>query len=120
MVKTVFNSDTGASLMFLPEHIVREYYQQIDGAEQSSELGVWIVACSNSLPSFTTIINGYRAVVGGDLIKLGPLSSTSIYCLGGIQNNMNNNVSIFGDVFLRSQYVVFDARLPSLGFAPQS
>jgi aspergillopepsin I len=105
--------------MFLPVHIVREFYQQVDGAEDSSEFGGWIVACSTPLPSFTAIISGYRAVVGGDLIKLGPLSPTSTYCLGGIQNNMNNNVSIFGDVFLRSQYVVFDARGPSLGFAPQ-
>lgn len=66
------------------------------------------------------IIKRYKAVVSGALLKLGPLSTGSPRCLGGIQSNMDAGVSIFGHVFLMTQYVVFDYNGPQLGFAAQS
>lgn len=41
-------------------------------------------------------------------------------CFGGIQSNSGMEFSIFGDVFLKNQYVVFDAEGPRLGFAQQA
>ncbi|PQE09138.1 aspartic endopeptidase Pep1 aspergillopepsin F protein [Rutstroemia sp. NJR-2017a WRK4] len=111
--------DTGASLIFLPEKIVRAYYQQVIGAENNAQSGEWTVPCSSFLPSFTTSIGEYKAVVLGDMLKLGPVIPGSSQCLGGIQSNMNARVSIFGHVFLKTQYVVFDDRGPRLGFARQ-
>ncbi|KAI1763306.1 aspartic protease pep1 [Hypoxylon sp. FL1150] len=112
--------DTGASLIFLPDHVVEGYYQQVIGANQSAQFGEWTVPCSSSLPPFTTIIGGYKAVVLGDFLKLDPVGQGSSQCLGGIQSNMDAGVSIFGHVFLKTQYVVFDDRGPRLGFARQS
>lgn len=99
---------------------MRGYYQQIIGAENNAQFGEWTVPCSAFLPSFTIIINEYKAVVLGDLLKLEPAVPGSSQCLGGIQSNMNASVSIFGHPFLKTQYVVFDDRGPRLGFAIQS
>ncbi|KAI1170944.1 aspartic protease pepB [Nemania sp. FL0916] len=112
--------DTGASLMFLSDSIVQKYYQQVVGAESNARFGEWTVPCSSLLPSFTVMINEYKAVVHGDLLKLNPVAPGSSRCLGGIQSNMNAGVSILGHVFLKTQYVVFDDRGPRLGFARQS
>jgi aspergillopepsin I len=98
---------------------VRAYYQQVIGAENNAQFGEWTIPCSSFLPSFTTIIREYKAVVLGDMLKLDPVVPGSSQCLGGIQSNMNARVSIFGHVFLKTQYVVFDDRGPQLGFARQ-
>lgn len=107
-------------MIFLPDNIVRAYYQQVIGAVYNPQFGEWTVPCSSFLPSFTTVIKDYKAKIIGDLLKLDPIVPGSSQCLGGIQSNMNAKVSIFGHVFLKTQYVVFDDRGPRLGFATQS
>jgi aspergillopepsin I len=71
---------------------------------------------SPALPPFP--ISGYEATVPGSLMNYG--SSGDGSCLGGLQSNAGIGFSIFGDIFLKSQYVVFDASGPQLGFAPQA
>lgn len=76
--------------------------------------------CRAELPSFTAIINGYRAVVSGSYINFAPVSTDSSVCYGGIQDSAGIGFAIFGEVFLKSQYVVFDAAGLRMAFAPQS
>lgn len=99
---------------------MRGYYAQVIGAENNARFGEWTVPCSTYLPSFTSIIKKYKAVVLGEFLKLNPVVPGSSQCLGGIQSNNNASVSIFGHVFLKTQYIVFDDRGPRLGFAEQS
>ena len=64
--------------------------------------------------------NTYKAVTPGKHIKMSPVDDSSSMCFGGIQSTSGMEFSIFGDVFLKNQYVVFDAEGPRLGFAQQA
>lgn len=66
------------------------------------------------------MIGGYNAVVPGKYINYAPVETGSSTCFGGIQSNSGLGLSILGDVFLKSQYVVFDSEGPQLGFAAQA
>lgn len=113
-------ADTGTTLMLLPENVVTAYYRQVSGARNDPSVGGYTFACSTQLPDFTVTIGGYDAVVPGSLINYAPASQGSSTCFGGIQSNSGLGFSIFGDIFLKSQYVVFDSNGPRLGFAPQA
>ncbi|KAJ5719275.1 hypothetical protein N7493_007730 [Penicillium malachiteum] len=113
-------ADTGTTLLLLDDEVVSAYYKQVSGAKESSSAGGYTFDCSATLPDFTVTISGYDAVVPGSLINYAPASEGSSTCLGGIQSNSGIGFSIFGDIFLKSQYVVFDSNGPRLGFAAQS
>ena len=53
-------------------------------------------------------------------MNYAPISEGSSTCYGGLQSNSGIGFSIFGDVFLKSQYVVFDPENLQLGFAEQA
>jgi aspergillopepsin I len=113
-------ADTGTTLLMLPDDVVSAYYKQVDGAQEDSSAGGYTVPCSAKLPDFTVTIGSYDAVVSGDLINYAPTTEGSSTCFGGIQSNSGLGFSIFGDIFLKSQYAVFDSKGPRLGFAPQA
>lgn len=113
-------ADTGTTLLLLPDDVVEAYYKQVEGAEDNSQAGGYVFPCDSQLPSFTAVINGYSAVVPGSLINYASVGDGSNNCLGGIQSDQGIGQAIFGDIFLKSQYVVFDADGPRLGFAPQA
>lgn len=129
-------ADTGTSLLYLPEQVVEDYYSQT-GASYDSSQGGYTFDCSEDIPDITINIGGYNAVVPGSFIKYAPLWESSpskfmqflpnfnctnafvfLACFGGIQSSAKIGFSIFGDVFLKSQFVVFDGSpSPRLGFA---
>ncbi|CDM30996.1 hypothetical protein DTO013E5_361 [Penicillium roqueforti] len=113
-------ADTGTTLLLLDSSIVTAYYKKVTGSQNSSSAGGYIFPCSATLPDFTVTINGYDAVVPGKYINFAPVSTGSSSCYGGIQSNSGIGFSIFGDIFLKSQYVVFDSEGPRLGFAAQA
>lgn len=113
-------ADTGTSLLLLPDAIVTAYWSTISGATYSSTYGAYLYPCSVSLPSLTIYINGYAAVVPGTYLNYGAISSTT--CYGGLQSSSGIGIAVFGDIFLKSQFVVFDQTQssPRLGFAAKS
>ncbi|KAL4887333.1 aspartic protease pep1 [Aspergillus karnatakaensis] len=113
-------ADTGTTLIMIDDDIASTYYSQIRGAQDNFFYGGWVFPCSVNPPSFTITINGYDAVVPGAHIKYAPVTEGSSTCFGGIQGNQGLPFAILGDVFLKSQYVVFDAQGPRLGIAPQA
>ncbi|KAL4771929.1 aspartic protease pep1 [Aspergillus nidulans var. acristatus] len=113
-------ADTGTTLIMIDQSIAEDYYSQVPFAFNNFFYGGWTFPCSAELPSFTVTINGYDAVVPGEHIKYAPVTDGSSTCFGGIQDNQGLPFSILGDVFLKSQYVVFDSEGPQLGFAPQA
>ncbi|KAF4300736.1 putative aspartic endopeptidase pep1 [Botryosphaeria dothidea] len=98
-------ADTGTTLLYLPRDVVSAYYEQVSGAQYSSNYGGYIFDCSTDLPAFSLVINGEKRT-----------------CFGGIQRDDGIGFSIVGDIFLKSQFVVFDASstTPRLGWAQQA
>lgn len=108
--------DTGSTLILLDDEYCKSYYDGVKGA-QSSDYG-WTVPCDAELPDLDIDIGGYTATVPGKLLNWGRDPGASM-CNGGLQSN-DGGSSILGDVFLKSQFVVFEGGpSPRFGFAPQ-
>jgi aspergillopepsin I len=113
-------ADTGTTLLLLDDSVVSAYYSNVTSAQNSPSVGGYVFPCNASLPDFSVTIAAYTAVVPGRYINFLPTDQTKQTCFGGIQSNSGLGFSIFGDVFLKSQYVVFDASGPRLGFAAKA
>ncbi|KAF2100754.1 aspartyl protease [Rhizodiscina lignyota] len=113
-------ADTGTTLLLLDDDIVDAYYQQVDGAQEDESQGGYVFDCDADLPDFSLVINGNSHTVPGSYINYAPADSNT--CFGGIQSDSGIGFSIFGDIFLKSQYVVFDQSQgsPRIGFGQQS
>jgi len=89
------------------------------GASYDSSQGGYTFPCSATLPNLTLGIGAYKAVVPGEYINYDKVSNSD--CFGGVQSDSGIGFSILGDIFLKSQFVVFDgSRIPRLGFAAKS
>ncbi|EGC44783.1 propenicillopepsin-JT2 [Histoplasma capsulatum var. duboisii H88] len=117
--------DTGTTMVLLPEPIVHDYHSKIPGSTKASSqlnpfLNGWIFPCNATIQSFSLIVeNDYRATIPPEHIILQPfyVSGGSPMCFGSIQVAIHEIV--FGDIFFKSQYVVFDTAGPRVGFARQ-
>ncbi|GME25060.1 Peptidase A1 [Neofusicoccum parvum] len=113
-------ADTGTTLLYLPTAVVSAYYAKVSGSSYSSSYGGYVFPCSATLPDFTLVIGGEKRTVPGDYVNYAPATGST--CFGGIQRDTGIGFSIVGDIFLKSQYVVFDASsdTPQLGWAQQA
>ena len=91
----------------------------MSGARYDSRQGGIVFDCSTTLPDITLSIGGYAATVPGAYLNYAPLDSTGQTCYGGLQYGPSG-LSILGDVFLKSQYVVFNYQTPSFGIAART
>ncbi|KAL2835458.1 aspartic peptidase domain-containing protein [Aspergillus pseudoustus] len=107
--------DTGTTLLYLPPLITEAYYSKVIGAFFDPSYAAWLFPCTSPLPDFVFGIEGYRGVIPGEYMIFEPLGDD--LCYGGIQVNTGLPFSIFGDILLKAQFVVFDHQGPRLGFA---
>ena len=114
-------ADTGTSLLLLPDDLVSAYYDRVSGSSNSQSEGGYVFPCNADLPDLTIQIEGYKAVTPGNYINYAPASESGT-CFGGLQSNSGIGLSIFGDVFLKAQFVVFEDASggPRLGFAAKN
>ncbi|MCJ1332607.1 Type I transmembrane sorting receptor [Thelotrema lepadinum] len=117
--------DTGTTLILLSSGGTSDYYSGT-GATYDSEQQGYIFDCTTTLPDFSITIGSYKATVPGSDINFNPAgedANGNALCFGAIQSNGDEiDFAIYGDAFLKSQYVVFDKRYGSerLGFAAQA
>lgn len=120
-------ADTGTTLMLVPESIAATYYAAIPGAVNAAQTaGGYVFPCSQAatLPSYTAVIGEYMAVIPGEFINFAPVDGNTFAdattCFGGIQAvPAGFPFAIYGDVFLKSQFVVFHGGETQLGLAPK-
>lgn len=120
-VSTPINSvaDTGTSLLLTSEAAVEAYYSQVASAyNDQSGAGGYVFPCETTLPSFSIGVGNYRGVIPGQYINYAPYENG--LCFGGIQSDTGIGMAIYGDVLLKSQFVVWDGGNTRLGFAQQS
>ncbi|EOA81136.1 uncharacterized protein SETTUDRAFT_24639 [Exserohilum turcica Et28A] len=113
--------DTGTTLILVDDSIVSAYYSQVSGAQFDNSQGGYTFPCSASLPTFSITVGGVKQTVPGKYINYAPASGNS--CFGGIQSNSGIGFNIFGDIFLKSKYIVHemsDNANPRIGFAQQA
>jgi hypothetical protein len=110
-------ADTGTSLLLLPSDVVNAYYKQVKGAWYSDYQGGWVFSCNAKLPTWSAVIGGRMFTVPGSYMNYASLGNNM--CFGGMQADSGIGFSILGDVFLKSQFVVFSqmAAKPQMGFA---
>ncbi|KAH9827987.1 putative peptidase A1 family protein [Teratosphaeria destructans] len=111
-------ADTGTSLILVDDDIVEAYYKQVSNAEYSNTQGGYTYPCSASLPSFGVQVGDWTATVDGSDLTYATIDDST--CFGGIQSNEGEGVSIYGDMFLKQFFAVFDGEKNRLGFAEQA
>jgi aspergillopepsin I len=119
-------ADTGTTLMLLPSAVVDAYYAQVSAAQSLASEGGFVFPCDSQLPDLTVLMStqngggGATATIPGEFMNRSVSATGSGLCFGGIQQG-SDDLSIWGDVFLKSQFVVFDGSdPPRIGFAPQA
>ena len=109
------------------------YYAKVSGAKYDSTQGGYTFPCTATLPSLTLGIGSGRFTVPGSYINYAPVSGTSEYslikylledrltafsaCFGGVQRNTGIGFSIYGDIFLKAVFAVFNQGTTKLGIA---
>lgn len=114
-------ADTGTTLLYLPTSVVSAYYKQISGAKNNNNAGGYTFPCSATPPAFTFSVGGKTITVPSDYLNFGDIGDGSGACFGGLQSSDSVGINIYGDVALKSAFVVFNGgSTPQLGWATKT
>ncbi|KAJ6440560.1 Aspartic protease PEP3 [Purpureocillium lavendulum] len=111
-------ADTGTTLLLVDTSIARGYYSQVQGAQNPDGSG-FVFPCNAKLPDLIMDVGGvYKARVKGEDMNFQKLEDGTT-CFGGLQATPagTGGLMIFGDTFLKSQYVAFNVGNNTLGMA---
>ncbi|KAF9819477.1 hypothetical protein IEO21_02085 [Rhodonia placenta] len=107
--------DTGTTLCLVHDDVVEEIYRNIQGARYSNSRGGWIYPNTAKIPELYLAIGQtfYRL----NEVDFAYSDAGDGHSFGGIQSRGNLKYDIFGDVFLKSLYIVFNQRDRKVGVA---
>ncbi|KAH9833813.1 acid protease [Rhodofomes roseus] len=107
--------DTGTTLCLVHDDAVDRIYHRINGARYSNSRGGWIYPNHERLPEIEFAIGHTMYRVRA--IDFHYSDAGDGLTFGGIQSRGDLKYDIFGDVFLKSLYVVFDQANMKVGVA---
>ncbi|KAI1118126.1 aspartic peptidase domain-containing protein [Nemania sp. NC0429] len=114
--------DTGTTLLFAPEASVDTYFAKVPGANFSMVEYGYVVPCDAKLPDFLWEIsdeegNTIKGAIPGDYFIYA--HTTDELCYAGLQSisSFTGVQGIFGDIFLKSGFFVFDIKRKRFGAA---
>ncbi|KAI0399215.1 aspartic peptidase domain-containing protein [Xylaria palmicola] len=114
--------DTGTTLLFAPQSSVDTYFSKVPGANFSEREYGYVVPCDAELPDFLWEISDEA----GNIVKGAIPGTYFIYahtsdelCFAGLQSlsGFTGVQGIFGDIFLKSGFFVFDIKGKRFGAA---
>lgn len=111
--------DSGSSLLYLPNNVVRSLYKAFD-AQYDSAQGAAFVDCdlANQQGSLDFVFSGITISVPlNELVLVAAVSRGRNVCILGI-GPAGDSMSVLGDTFLRSAYVVYDLANNEISIAP--
>ncbi|KAI5928249.1 secreted aspartic proteinase precursor [Camillea tinctor] len=114
--------DTGSTLLFAPTSAVETYFDQVPGSNFSYADYGYVVPCNAQLPDFEWELsdddgNKIQGAVPGAYLMYAHTTNTT--CYAGLQSldSVSGIQGIYGDMFLKSGFVVFDIGGARLGVA---
>lgn len=113
----VGTADTGTSLLYVPHDVASDYWSNVQSAQEqqvADEQWLWAFDCNENLPTFSFGVGEGRITVHSESINFAPASQG--YCVGGI-GGIGGDISIFGDVAMKTGFVVYDDGKNQLGWA---
>ena len=112
-------ADTGTTLLLLPSDVCDAYYSSVGGTYDPNQ-GLYTYPCSSAdqLQDFSIQVGGQSFTIPADYLNFVSLDDTT--CGGGLAQSDAIGINIYGDIFLKSVYAVFDHSTPQIGFAQPS
>ncbi|KAJ2972479.1 hypothetical protein NQ176_g7132 [Zarea fungicola] len=112
-------ADTGTSIVYLPTDVAEDYWSNVSGSVKhnvSSSQSLWTFPCDANLPTFSFGIGSGNITIHSESINFSPNQDGDGSCLGGLGGS-NGRFAIFGDVAMKTGFVVYDDGNNRLGWA---
>ncbi|KAF3940870.1 Penicillopepsin [Dactylella cylindrospora] len=112
--------DTGTTLLLMSDEVVRRYYSKVAASQYAQNRGGWIYPCKEKLPDLYVPFGGSFAKIPGKYMTYTTLDSKGATCFGSLQTLGGSNAKlpyIYGDIFFKANYVIFDMKNGKVGFA---
>ncbi|KAJ3112221.1 hypothetical protein HK100_002418 [Physocladia obscura] len=112
-------ADTGTTLLIVPNAVALGVFTALNVTyDNDPEVEDYVIPCTNSLPPIVFSYEGTDFSIPSEIYTLfaGTDSLGNDVCIPGITGG-GDGISIFGDIFLRSYYSLYDKKNIQLGFA---
>ncbi|KAI0420906.1 hypothetical protein EKO27_g1435 [Xylaria grammica] len=110
-------ADTGTTLLLADPAVAQAYYAQVDGAQNDQQQGGFTIPCDAKLPDLQLAVGDATATVKGADLSFAPVDAAGQTCFGGLQAGESGGLQVYGDIFFKSNFVVFNGGNNTLGFA---
>ncbi|KAK6535885.1 Type I transmembrane sorting receptor [Arthrobotrys megalospora] len=112
--------DTGTTLLLMSDEVTKNYYSKVTGSQYAPSRGGWVYPCASSLPDLQVPFGSAFAKIPSKYMTHTTLDSKNELCFGSLQSLGTTNSHlpyIYGDIFFKANYAIFDMKNGKVGFA---